>query len=114
MAGGSKNETMEYVCIPVFIVRANSADLPHNFRGNRYVEFLQISLLRAGLVDQVSLDSIRNQFDILDINQDERVSRLEVAAMVRRAGRARHCVFARNASTQHRRAAGDLQQVRRR
>eukprot|EP00750_Incisomonas_marina_P025278 INCI5369.10.p1 GENE.INCI5369.10~~INCI5369.10.p1 ORF type:complete len:448 (-),score=86.05 INCI5369.10:148-1491(-) len=46
-----------------------------------YVEFLQISLLRSGLVDQRRLDAIRNQFDVLDINSDQKVSRLEVAAM---------------------------------
>lgn len=47
------------------------------------MEFLQISLLRSGLVDQRRLDAIRNQFDVLDINADQKVSRLEVAAMVR-------------------------------
>ena len=62
----------------------------------RYVEFLQISLLRSGLVDQRRLDAIRNQFDVLDINSDQKVSRLEVAAMVCVCVDLFHCVDVRH------------------
>jgi len=69
-------------------IRVNEFEYANKLKGGHssgdtidFCEYLQLALLRAGIVDQGRLDDVHMQFQILDINNDGGVSRTEVAAM---------------------------------